>query len=305
VIDRVRPEQLLVAVGDDASFRAFRNWTSPVIPWPTSEIVFGRCLFASITGFVFFDEHWSPTCIRLKRFNLWRQGVPSLQGVSRGTEAGHQPVLYVAVSFSSGPLSGRTEDTALTRDRFGLTEETASGLRDEGSVGMNDASGVQLDDERRVVRHESPHSPDLRREEVRRHERRPVRLESCAPRHRACRPRKACRLQDARDRRSDVMAHVLQSASNPRIAQVGLGVWPSVPRSHDARRQPDAARTGAAVDPLPGDQLAMAEFREAPTLVVLERKPTSLKMEPSAHNRLREETRSRPRVKLSSNAQHG
>ena len=119
-------------------------------------------------------------------------------------------------SRAAGPAGG---DPAVAQDRIGLTEETAHGLHDEGAVGMGcrtehgNASRVQLDDERRVVGHESSRGPDLRGEEVRRHERRPMRLEERAPRHRALSAgRNPCRLQDARNRRSaHVMAHVLKA----------------------------------------------------------------------------------------------
>lgn len=75
VIRCVRPEQLLVAVANEASFQAFRNWTSSIVRWPGTDLHFKRCVATSIRGFIIFDQHWSPTCIRLKRVALFRGGV--------------------------------------------------------------------------------------------------------------------------------------------------------------------------------------------------------------------------------------
>jgi hypothetical protein len=127
-------------------------------------------------------------------------------------------------------------------------------------------------------------------------------LEERAPRHRTpSAGRKACRLQDARNRRAaHMMAHVLQGALNAGVAPRRIVSGHPHHERTDARLQPDAARTGAAVGPLPCDQLpvppkngvgchegpdsaqqptaqAMAEFREAPTLVVLKTQPPSFK----------------------------
>lgn len=168
---------------------------------------------------------------------------------------------------------------ALTQDRIGLTEETAHGLHDEGTVGMRcrtehaDAPAVQLDDERRVVRHKSSRGPDVCREQVRRHERQPMRVEEREPRHRALSAgRNACRLQDARNRRpAHVMAHVLQGALNPRVAPRRIA-RPALGATEERCRASRGSRLGTAA----GAQ-AMAEFREAPTFVVFETQPPPLK----------------------------
>jgi hypothetical protein len=145
---------------------------------------------------------------------------------------------------------------------FSLADETAHGLHDEGAVGMGcrtehgDAPGVQLDDERRVVRRESSRGPNLRREEVRRHERRPMRLEERAPRHRALSAgRKACRLQDARNRRpAHMMPHVLHRRLTCGCSPTSDCPWPSARRangcapgtrrgSHGCRRRSTSPRS--------------------------------------------------------------
>ena len=96
------------------------------------------------------------------------------------------------------------------------------------------------------------------------------------------------------------MAHVLQRALDPRVAPRRIVCSHPYHERTDERLQPEAARTGAAVGPLPRDQhpvppkhgvgrherrdsaqqpasQAMAEFGEAPTLVVVEAQSLSLK----------------------------
>lgn len=75
IIGSVRPEQLLVAVGDTASLRSFRTWTASVVRWTSTDVDFKRCFGASIRGFLIFDLHWSPTCIKLKRVSVLRLGL--------------------------------------------------------------------------------------------------------------------------------------------------------------------------------------------------------------------------------------
>ena len=72
VMRAVSPEQLLVVVGDDASFQAFRAWTSSVVSWEGADLRFKKCLGSSINGFITFDRHWKPSGIPLRRFSPLR-----------------------------------------------------------------------------------------------------------------------------------------------------------------------------------------------------------------------------------------
>jgi hypothetical protein len=71
----VHPEQLLVAVANEASLQAFRTWTSSTVRWADRDLGFRNCLASTIQGFIIFDQDWVPRCIRLKRFSLFRAGL--------------------------------------------------------------------------------------------------------------------------------------------------------------------------------------------------------------------------------------
>ena len=202
------------------------------------------------------------------------------------------------------------QDPSLAQQAVALTGHMPQALNDECLVRVrrrtdhSHPARVQLQNERGVVRHQSSRRPHLGREEVRRHQRRPMRLHKRSPRRRLL-PAwwNSVGVQDPCDgRAADAVAHVLQCALNP-----------CVPPGRILRRHPNhqrsemclqARRMAAAgtIGPFARHQLAVpsqdgirrydcrnlrqqtsseavSQLRQAPPLVIL--KPKALPRKPA------------------------
>ncbi len=122
------------------------------------------------------------------------------------------------------------QNAAVTQEGIALTEETAHGLYNEGTVGVRcrikhaDAAGVQFDDERRVIRHQSSRGPDLGRAEV---------LVDGDP------------TKDTADMRKVVLVMTRGKLVSPRDVDIALGIVPfitDIPRMRDVVVNTDAQR---------------------------------------------------------------